>query len=190
MSGFEDSSLPLGRGAVGGIAAWLFGYLVAYVWKSNAVAETLEGVGFISQLLGGEAVPTWKGVAWLFMNAHFVAAKAPTITGATQTVNLVTAEEGPTALLVLPPLVLILAGIAVAYGLTRSEDPIAGAKSGATLALGYLPLSIGAAFLTSHAIGDTDAAIAPDPVTAILLAGVVYPVVFGGLGGVVPSYLE
>lgn len=187
MSVSENSSVPYFRGAVGGVAAWLFGYLVVYIWKGQVVAETLEGVGFISQLLGGEAVPTWKGVAWLFMNAHFVAAKAPTVMGGTQTVNLVTAEDGPTVLLVLPALVLLVAGFAVAFGRVSGSDPIAGAKAGATLVLGYLPFSIGAAFVASHTLGDTDAAIAPDPVTAILLAGVVYPVVFGAIGGVVAS---
>ena len=189
MSDSEAGSLPLASGAVGGVAAWLFGYLLAYVWQSAAVAETLRGVGFLSRLLGGEAIPTWKGVAWLFLNAHFVATMAPTITGATQTVNLVTGEDAPTLLLALPPLVLAVGGLAVAFGRTRG-DRLAGAKAGATLALGYLPLSLAAAFVTTHRLGDTDAAIAPDPVTAILLAGVLYPVVFGAVGGVAASVLE
>lgn len=197
MSTTEDASLPsdgialrglLARGAIAGTGAWLVGYLIAYVWKSEAVSEALRGVGFVSELLGGEAVPAWKGVSWLFLNAHFVATRIPTIAGSTRTANFVTGEEGSTLLLVLPALLLVVAGVVVAYG--RSEGPVDGAKAGASVVVGYLPLSAVAAVLTAHAIGTTEAAISPDPVTAILLAGVVYPVVFGATGGVLSTLAE
>jgi fatty acid desaturase len=48
------------RGAVADVGAWSLGYLVVYIWKSQAVSEALRGVGFVSQLLGGEAIPAWK----------------------------------------------------------------------------------------------------------------------------------
>jgi hypothetical protein len=178
----------LARGAVAGVGAWVAGYLVAYVWKSETVAESLRGVGFVSQLLGGEAVPAWKGVSWLYLNAHFVATQIPTIAGGTRTANFVTGEEGSTLLLVLPSLLLAVAGVVVAYG--RATDPLDGAKAGASTVVGYLPVSATAAFLTAHAIGDTQAAISADPVTAILLAGVVYPAVFGGVGGALSTVVE
>lgn len=179
----------LARGALAGVAAWLFGYLGAYVWKASEVAESLEGVGFVSRLLGGESVPVWKGVGWLFLNAHSVDTRIPTIAGGTRMVNFVTAEDGGSfALVAVPPLLLLVAGLAVAYG--RQADPLASAKAGATVAAGYLPLSVGAGLLTTHAIGDTEAAIAPDLVTAVLLAGLVYPLVFGALGGLAASALE
>ncbi|WP_137285113.1 transporter [Halorussus salinisoli] len=177
----------LARGAIAGVGAWLLGYLVAYVWKSETVVEALEGVGFVSRLLGGEAIPAWKGVTWLFLNAHFVATRFPTIAGGTRTTNVVTGEEGSTLLLALPALLLVVAGVVAAYGRSGLAERVA---AGASVALGYLPLSAGAAFLTSHAIGDTEAAISADPVTAILLAGVVYPAVFGAFGGAVAGLLE
>ncbi len=178
----------LARGAVAGVGAWLLGYLVAYVWKSQAVSEALRGVGFVSELLGGEAVPAWKGVSWLFFNAHFVAARFPTITGGTQTANFVTGEDGSTAMVVLPVVVLLAAGFVAAYG--RPGGALERAKAGATVALGYLPLSAGVALVATHAIGDTDAAIAPDLVTAVLLAGLAYPLVLGAVGGTLSSALE
>ncbi|MFC7079707.1 hypothetical protein [Halorussus caseinilyticus] len=174
----------LARGAVAGVGAWLLGYLLAYVWKARAVSEALEGVGFVSRLLGGEAIPAWKGVTWLFLNAHFVATRFPTVTGGTRTTNVVTGEGGSTLLLALPPLLLLVAGAVAAYGRPG------GLAAGAALALGYLPLSAMAAFVTTHAIGDTWAAISADPVTAILLAGVVYPAAFGAVGGVVVGAVE
>jgi hypothetical protein len=171
----------LARGAIGGAGAWLVGYLVTYVWKAEAVSESLRGVGFVSELLGGEAVPAWKGVTWLFLNAHFVATRIPTIAGGTRTTNFVTGEGGSTLLLALPVVLLVVAGAVAAYG--KSGGPLDGAKAGGSVVFGYVVFSAGAAFLSSHAIGDTQAAVSPDPVTAILLAGAVYPLVFGAVGG-------
>lgn len=197
MSATEDSSvadtqiLPratLVRGALAGVGAWLLGYLVVYVSKADAVSESLRGVGFVSQLLGGEAIPAWKGVSWLFLNAHFVSTKFPTIAGGTRTMNFVTGEGGSTLLLVLAPLLLVAAGLLTAYG--RGESLSERVKAGATISLGYLPLSAVVALVTTHAIGDTEAAIAADPVTAVLLAGIIYPVVFGALGGAASDVLE
>jgi hypothetical protein len=197
MSTTEDASLTsdgialrglLARGAIAGVGAWLTGYLVAYVWKSEVVSESLRGLGFVSELLGGEAVPAWKGVSWLFLNAHFVATQIPTIARGTRTANFVTREEGSTLLLILPALLLAVAGAVVAYG--RATDLLDGAKAGASVAVGYLPFSATAALLTTHAIGDTEATISADPVTAILLAGAVYPFVFGGIGGALSAVVE
>lgn len=198
VSPAEDASLPLARGAVAGAAAWLSGYLVAYVWNAETVREALQGIGFVSRLLGGDAVPAWKGVAWLYLNAHFVATEIPTVTGGTRTTNFVTADGGGSpALFALAPVILLVAGALVVRTLGAHDpttpgdgDSLAGAKVGATTTLGYLPLTAGTAVLSAHAIGDTDAAIAPDLVTAILLAGVACPVVFGALGGVVASFAE
>lgn len=178
----------LARGAVAGVAAWLLGYLVAYVWKAEAVAEALRGVGVVSQLLGGEAVPAWKGVTWLFMNAHFVATRVPTVAGGTRTANFATGEGGSVALLALPAVLLLVAGLLVAQG--RRGGATAGAAAGAALVVGYLPLSAAAAFATSHAIGETQATVSADPVTAILLAGAVYPVALGAVGGAAAALVE
>ncbi|NHN59549.1 MULTISPECIES: transporter [Halorussus] len=178
----------LARGAVAGAAAWLLGYLVAYVWKAEAVAEALRGVGVVSQLLGGEAVPAWKGVTWLFLNAHFVATRVPTVAGGTRTTNFVTGEGGSVALLALPAVLLLVAGFLAARG--RRGGATAGAAAGAALVVGYLPLSAAAAFATTHAIGETQATVSADPVTAILLAGAVYPVALGAVGGAAATLVE
>ncbi|MFC4552047.1 MULTISPECIES: hypothetical protein [Halorussus] len=182
-----DAPLPYARGALAGVSTWLLGYLVVYVWQADAVREALAGIGFVSRLLGGEAVPAWKGVAWLFLNAHFVATEIPTVAGGTRTENFVTAEGGGSILLLaLAPFLLAIAGWLVARaGESPARDSRDGATAGATIVLGYLPLSAGVAFTVSHSIGNTEAAIAPDLVTAVLLAGAVYPLAFGALGGAV-----
>jgi len=178
----------LARGAMAGVTAWLAGYLVAYVWKAAEVSEALGGIGFVSRLLGGESVPVWKGVSWLFLNAHFVDVRFPNVAGGTRMVNLVTGGDGPLALVAVPALALAAAGALVAYD--RRGSLLDRATAGATVAAGYLPLSVAVALLATHAIGDTGAAIAPDPVTAVLLAGLVYPLAFGALGGAASGLLD
>ncbi|WP_198662118.1 hypothetical protein [Halorussus litoreus] len=191
----------LGRGALAGICAWLAGYLVVYVARADAVSEALRGVGFVSEVLGGDAIPAWKGVAWLFANAHFVDARLSAPMLGTETFNAVTGE-GSGLLLALPPVVLLAAGALAAWARRSGSAPRSGAAggrdsglrsavtAGAAVALGYLPLSVATGFLTEHAIGGSGPTIALDPVTAVLLAGLVYPVVFGALGGAAIAALD
>ncbi|UPV74772.1 hypothetical protein M0R89_01555 [Halorussus limi] len=106
----------------------------------------------------------------------------------TRTANFATGEGGSTLLLALPAVLLLAAGAVAGYG--RPGGAVERAKSGAAVALGYLPLSAGVALVATHGVGDTGAAIAADPVTATLLAGAVYPLVFGAVGGALSSVVE
>lgn len=103
----------------------------------------------------------------------FVATVVPGFAG-TRTENFVASEGGSLALLYLLPPLALLAG---------ADAPTPGAGSGALVAVGYLPLALLGAVLFRFSVGD--GAVAPDPVTAVLLAGLVYPLVFGGVGGAV-----
>ena len=177
------------RGAAAGAVAFVAGYVLTYAWRAPSVNDSLQGLNLIADLLGLQAIPTWKAVAWLFFGAHGVVTRFPTPTGGTQLVNMVEQSGDGTvaALYLLVPVVLLLAGAATA----RRADARAagdGAIAGATVTIGYAVLAAAFTFLSSHAIGDTGATIAPDPVTGILLAGVVYPAVFGAIGGAVASY--
>lgn len=177
-------------GATAGLVSFGVGYVLTYAWRAPAVAESLRGLNVLAQLLGIDTIQTWKGVAWLFYGAHGVATRIPTAAGGTRLVNLVEQSgDGTVALLyVLVPVLLLLAGVATArFHGTRSARE--GALVGATVVVGYLlPAAVGTV-LTAHTIGDTGGTIAPDPVTGIILAGVIYPVVFGALGGAVSSLL-
>ncbi|MFB6353439.1 MAG: hypothetical protein ABEJ92_05080 [Halobacteriales archaeon] len=97
--------------------------------------------------------------------------------------------DGTVALLyVLVPVLLVLAGAATAW-LVDAVDTAEAAVAGATVAVGYFVLAAVGTVLFAHGIGDTGTSIAPDPVTGSLLAGVVYPVVFGAVGGALSSVL-
>jgi hypothetical protein len=72
---------------------------------------------------------------------------------------------------------LLVAGLLLAR-VAGADTPADGAGAGAGVVVGYLPPALAGAIVFSHG-----GSIAPDLVTAVLLAGVVYPVVLGGVGG-------
>ena len=167
--------IPAGVGAVAGAFAWLLGYLLTYVVTAGRIQE-FQGsfLGQVADLFGLE-IPTWKIVGWVFYNAHFVDTAAGSGAG-----SAVGGDGGFTALLyVVPPLVLLAAGLAVGRA-SGAGDPAADALSGATVLLGYLPLSVLGVFLFEATVAGT--AVGPSPAPGVLLAGVLYPAVFGVVG--------
>jgi hypothetical protein len=178
----SDTAVLLTRGGLVGLAAWLLGYLVTFLLHAGNVREAFATT--VIEFFAGDPV-TWKLVGWLFFNAHFVATSIPGLFGDSSTNFLSGAEEFTLLVLyVVPPLVLLVAGAAVARGVS---DPAEGAKTGAALALGYVVASALGAFLVRISVAD--AVAGPALVTAILLAGLVYPLVFGGLGGAAAATL-
>ena len=173
-------------GAVAGAAAYLLGYLSVYVTQSGRIEEGLSGLNFLAELFGGDPISTWQVSGWLFYNAHFVETVSPAVFGGTSSRNLLMQAEGAGYLLLVPPVLLLAAGL-VAGRVAGAESPLDGARSGAFVLAGYLPLALVGAFLFRYAVGD--GTVAPDIVTAALLAGAVYPGVFGAIGGAGSSLL-
>ena len=169
-------------GAAAGAVAYVLGYLFAYVTQSGAVEEQLAGFNVFADLFGGDPIPTWQAVGWLFYNGHFVDTQVPSLIGGAQTTNLISQADGGslTLLFVVPPVLLILAGL-VASRVAGATEPADGAKAGAFVLVGYLPLAVIGALLFRYSVGD--GTVAPDLVTAVLLAGAVYPAAFGAIGG-------
>ena len=176
--------LPLGAGAGTGVAAYLLGYLITYVWQSGSVEERLAGYNALANLFGGEPVAVWQGVGWLFYNAHFVNTRIDSF-GGTQSQSFIGGDGGASVLLYLVPVVLLLAAGVVTARVADADDPAAGATAGAAVAIGYFPLALIGRFLFSY-----QGSAAPAIVTAILLAGAVYPLALGAVGGVLGSAFE
>jgi len=179
-----DAKRAAGRGLAGGIGAWILGYLVVYLLHGSSIRNS-----FGSDVLGiftGDPV-AWKLVGWLFYNAHNVAVQI-TLLGQ-RSVNFVAgAEEATlTALYLVPPLLLVLAGALAAWN--TAAEPTTAARNGAAVALGYLPLSLVGAVVFAIGSGDGPSA-GPALVTAVLLAGAVYPLVFGAVGGLAGGHLS
>lgn len=188
LSTRSDTTSRLAIGAAGGVASYLLGYLLVYVTQRGGVDEQLEGFNFIADLFGSDPIPAWQAVGWLFYNAHFVATELPSLVGGVRSENFIAAgDDGTlTALYVVPVVLLLVAGLA-AGRLGNAEDPADGAQAGALVVVGYLPLAIAGAVLFGYSVGE--GTIAPDLVTAVLLAGVVYPAALGAVGGVASTFL-
>ena len=165
--------VPFGVGAAAGAAAWVLGYLCTYLITSSDIQNSLFG-----RVLEAAEIGVWQVVGWVFFNAHFVdtVVDLPVVGGAT---SFVGGENGFTILLyVVPPLLLLAAGLAVGR-YAGADDAASAAVGGASLVIGYGLLSIVGVFLfpTEN--------VSPDPVTGVLLAGVVYPVVLGAVGAAI-----
>jgi hypothetical protein len=169
-------------GAAAGAVAYVLGYLFAYVTQSGAVEEQLAGFNVFADLFGGDPIPTWKAVGWLFYNGHFVDTQIPSLVGGSRMTNLIAQADGGTLTLlyVVPPVLLVVAGLA-ASRIAGATEPADGAKAGAFVIAGYLPLAVVGAFLFRHSVGG--GTVAPALVTAVLLAGAVYPAALGAVGG-------
>jgi hypothetical protein len=138
-----------------------------------------SGLGQLLEFLG-EGGTVYKLVGWVFYNSHFV---ETVVNGAHVTVagNAIGGDQGFTPLLfVVPPALLLAAGLAVGR-FQGVEAPGAGALAGAAVVPVYLVLSVVGLVLFTVTAGPATGR--PDPLLAILLAGVVYPTVFGAAGG-------
>lgn len=175
--GLDRDDVPLAVGAVAGLAAWVLGYLLTYLVAGGRIRES--GLGQLLEFLGEDGA-IYKLVGWVFYNSHFV---ETVVEGAPVAVagNAIGGDQGFTPLLfVVPPALLLAAGLALArfQGSETSRD---GVLAGLAVVPVYFVLSILGAFLFTISAGPATGR--PDLLLAVLLAGLVYPAVFGGIGG-------
>lgn len=181
----SEAGVPVAAGAASGLGAYLVGYLTVYLWKAREVESALSSVNALAEFFGGNGVPTWKAVGWLFYNAHAVSLQVPTLDGGTTSRNLVGGDGATAALYVVPPLFLLVAGFLVARWSGRVGSAGEGVIAGASLAAGYVVLAVAGAFIVAvDAFGST---MGPNLLMAAMLAGLVYPAAFGGLGGLIAA---
>lgn len=173
---------PLGPAAVAGVALFLLGYLLTYLVKIGDVNEALETPLVDLSAVAPPAV--WQVIGWFFYAGHNVQVTlSGTLGGSTTWTTL--GLDVPTWLLLLPVGLLLVAGFAtVRYAEIRR--PGRGAMSGALVALPYLVCVVLLGILagwTASPGGTASLRIAPHLITTVFVAGVGYPVVFGGVGG-------
>ncbi|MFW6265517.1 MAG: hypothetical protein ACOC2A_01950, partial [Halanaeroarchaeum sp.] len=97
-------------------------------------------------------------------------------------------QDGFTTLLyVVPPALLLAGGLALARH-RRAATPIDGARFGLAVIPGYLVLSVAGAFVFE--VTTLGASGAPDLLSAVVLAGILYPLVFASAGGALGGFLE
>ncbi|MEF8901463.1 MAG: hypothetical protein V5A25_09605 [Halovenus sp.] len=170
-------------GAVGGGVAFLLGYLVTWILAGSKVASATVSGPF------GSAVPDWKALLWVFYDSQFVGTRTPTVTGPDgaligggdllDTVSLLGVEY----LYVVPIVLLVAAGVAVT-ATTDATTARDGLEAGITVTIGYLLLAVLGLFVAA------EGGIAPSPLRTAVVAGIVYPVAFGALGGAITGYIK
>lgn len=174
----RQSGVPYLRGVAAGVGAYLLGYFVVYLVTASTIRNSVAA-GVLEFLTGEPG--TWKLVGWVLYSAHFVDVLVPGLLGGSNAVSLIDAAEAiPGWLRAVPVVLLVGAGVALALG-DRTSTVGAGARAGAAVVLGYLPLAAVGAFVFTIRVGEATAR--PDLVPAVGVAGVVYPLVFGALGG-------
>ncbi|SEQ69203.1 hypothetical protein [Natrinema salaciae] len=189
----EESAVPGGSrvaaGAGLGVFAAVIGYLLTYLLISGEVRETIS-----------ESVAEWKAVAWYFYNAHMVDIQSSGSFGpfgGTGTVNFITESSSSTAgvLYILPPLALLAVGafLALRWNATDLGEAII---AGTPVTIGYgLVMGVGAIVTESSAEWSTfgiegSSSTAPVLVPAVLLGGIIYPLVFSNAGAVIATAIN
>ncbi|APW99943.1 hypothetical protein CHINAEXTREME_20175 [Halobiforma lacisalsi AJ5] len=177
--------VPVLEGAIAGVAAWVVGYVLTYLVVSGEVRES--PLNRVIEAFSGEPA-TYEMVGWVFYNAHLVETvfRDVPILG-TQAASYIGGEEGFSLVLFAVPIGLLFAsGIALATYRGASEAT-EGLVVGLATIPGYLVLMIAGVFIFEVTVGGASGA--PDTLPAIVFAGVIYPAVFAGTGGVVGAVL-
>jgi len=205
-----SSRSPVVRGLVFGLAAYLLGYFAAFLLAGPAVADRVSGAMVpyagtnlpIAEVSDGPVSPA-TAAGWLLYSGHLVPVAAgafPVSDGSLGNLAL-TGGPGALAALAVPPVALTAGGWAVAApvatprpglrtarvslsGLGREvRVPVAGLR-GTALLVGYLPAAYAGCLVFS--VGESGGAlptVGPDMVLGVTVAGLAYPIVFGGFGG-------
>lgn len=183
---FDD--LPLIEGAIAGAAAWIVGYVLTALLVLARIEET--ELGEISDTVGDSGSGT-DFIGWVFFNSHFVDTVLEGDVlgfGGSSTVSFI-GGDGFTPLLYLVPVALLISsGLAVGRSQGVTEIPN-GAVAGALVVAPYLVLSaIGAVLfrVSTEAFGVSFSG-QPELLSAILLAGIVFPAIFGAIGGMIAA---
>ena len=182
---------PLKEGAIFGFASFVVGYILTLIVVAVGEAEQ-----FTENLI--------ESAGWLYYNAQFADLTATISAGdqsRSDTFNYLTDDsvlgvsiEGvdvPTVVYyLLPVIVLVGAGFLLAR-YVNARDASDGALAGGTLALGtVIPALLGTVLFSleqAWILGTVERS--PELITGVLFVGLLYPVVFGAIGGVLGAEL-
>ncbi|WP_338729431.1 hypothetical protein [Haladaptatus sp. DJG-WS-42] len=179
----QKNTIPVVRGALAGVAAYLFGYLVTYLLAAPRLDDLFAVQAF--EFFTGEN-PVWKLTGWLFYNEHFVSTIVPRLAGSDMVNFLAESDDGSATLLFFLPVILLVVAGAIAARGQSGTGTSQHAKAGASVVIGYvLPALVGAQLFRLELENST---AGPDFVTALLVAGLLYPLLFGALGGSLVSF--
>ncbi len=175
----DGDGVPLKQGAIVGAGTFVVGYIATFV------LATID-----SEIELGEEESTFEMIGLLFYNAQFVDMELSGLNG-TETFNILSEESTQIPELVynVVPIALLVAGgyVLATRVIENRQSTEAGAKLGASIVAGYLPL----AFLGTIVFEETtegglfggSVTFAPETLPTIVLIGLLLPLAFGALGG-------
>jgi hypothetical protein len=177
----------LASGALVGAGAYVAGYVLTFLLT---VVDGVES----GQVAG------WKAVGWVFYGAHNVDIQQTVSSdrgSVSQTIGVFdqgVSELGstvPQVVYLLVPVGVLLGAGYVAYQRADAGrlETVQVAAVGATVVVGYLVLAVLGAFLFEESGGafGVDASVGPELATAVVIAGLVYPLVLGAVGAVLAN---
>lgn len=177
-------------GSILGAVAYFVNLGAMYLFLSLDGAKWSEA--WNRQLYSFEILDMLVFTGQTLYNAHFVGTRFRDDTGSVTVRNFLTdssIQENITSTVpefayhAVPILVLIVAGYLLFQRTDRIPSRKRAAMVGVTILVGYLPLSIGGV-VVFRASGAFFAAT-PNPLPAILLAGIIYPLVGGAIGSTI-----
>lgn len=201
---------PGGRNVLWGIAAYTLGFGLNYIIIAftrhqflSQASVSVEGTTYtLAELTKETHIELWKFVGIAFYNSHFVDAIFSGFVGvfgsSGWSTNLITSAGGAyQTFLIFTPLLLIGAGFGATknalettelrfmFGTGRTRYFVNG---GLMTLFGYVPLVIiGSVLFTANLDGKVVVNI--DILKSLVFGGIVYPFVFGGLGGYFRAYV-
>ena len=182
-NGAQSSSASVAASAGIGVVAAAVGYLATYVVIASEVSEELS-----------DDLAEWIGVAWYYFNAHLVEIETTGEWGAITASGSVDfiAESGSSnamALYAIPPIVLL--GLGVLFAARADVRSIGEAVAvGAPITIGYAAVMTILALVAETGYegeffgASVSGSMSPELLPAILLAGVLYPLVFATAGAI------
>ncbi|MEF8782061.1 MAG: hypothetical protein V5A39_11845 [Haloarculaceae archaeon] len=183
------TDLPYAAGVAGGVGAFVAGYLVTFLVKGQNITSAFGGFDEIP--ISDIPLPAdWQIIGWYFYQMHNVDTEVSiSFVGRSETYTLSSSVDPWLALV--PVAALVIAGFGVARA-ASAETLERGAVAGATVVLGYFVLVVVFALLVGWSASRAGGSISvgPSPVPAAILAGVLYPVVLGAIGGAAAGAVE
>lgn len=168
-------------GSVAGALAWILGYVFTYLLTASDIRDSL-GSNVLELFQGDPA--TMEIVGWVFYNAHFVETVFADIgILPTESASYIGGDPGFTPWLYVIPIGLLVAAGLAAGRMAGADEAGEGVIAGVSVVPGYLLLALVGIFVFTLDIAGGTAS--PDLVLGVVLAGIVYPALCGGLGGAI-----
>lgn len=175
-------------GLVGGVAAFVGSYLAIAIGAAIDTFGLQTAVRRYTYVVERSA-DSMQALEWVFFEAHHVGSYAAVTEGGTTRTSPIPVRETAAWdgwLLLVPIVALPVVGYLVA-SVAPTWNLRSGFEAGASIAVGYCLLVVLFVALptVSGSLDGTTVTVGPNRLWAIVVAGIAYPVAFGGVGGAI-----